>query len=457
MPKKRKSVKRFIGVDIGGTKILAVLARASGKILARKRCATPRDGQPDEVLATVVGLIDELLAAEDLKRDAIRAIGLAVPGIVDEKLGRVVVTPNMNLDGFDVADRLRNHFKAVIAVGNDVNLGTLGEQWLGAAALADSAVGIFVGTGIGGGIIINGRLLAGHRGAAGEVGHMRVLKNGPLCGCGGHGCLEALASRTAIERDLRAAIDAGRPTVLTQMLQGNLGLIRSNVLKRALEQNDALVAEVMGRAAETLGDACVELRHLLDPEVIVLGGGVVEACKAFILPIVQRTIAADPLAPNLKGGRIVVEPLGDDAVVLGGIFLALQACGRDPFAKSRRATLRYPLLAAGDGRSLTVDGAAFDADLAIRVDGKVLRRAKLLKKLHSPSPHAIDCEELQQVCKGKPSVLIVGAACGAVLTPRAEEFLQRRGVTYELLSPGDAVSAYNAIKGRKAVLIHLPC
>jgi glucokinase len=453
---KKSNQKYYIGVDVGGTKILAALTRASGKILARKRCPTPRNAQPDEVLATVVGVIDELLAGKKLNRKAVRAIGLAVPGVVDAERGRVVVTPNMNLSGFDIADRLKKHFDATIAVGNDVNLGTLGEQWLGAAAFADSAVGIFVGTGIGGGIIVNGRLVTGHRGAAAEVGHMRVQKDGPTCGCGGKGCLEALASRTAIERELRGGIAAGRKTVLTDMLKGDMSVIRSSVLKRALAEKDELVVEVMTRAAETLGDACLELRHILDPEVIVLGGGVVEACKGFILPIVERTIAADPLAPDLKGGKVVVSTLGDDAVALGGVVLAQQAEGRDPFAKSRKTLHRYPFLTESGDHSVTVDGVCYTEDIIIHVDGKVNKRSKV-EDAESVSPHQIDRKDVKSVCSGKPSIVIIGTGhCGgAALTEKAEEFLVRHGVSYDVLPTGEAVSIYNAIKGNKAALIHV--
>jgi len=214
---KKKIGKIYLGIDIGGTKILAALARPSGKILARQRCATPRNAPPEEVLQTVVALVHQLLDAAKVRRRALQGIGLAVPGIVDPHEGRVVITPNMNLSGFEIVPPIESEFNVPVALGNDVNLGTLGEQWLGNAALADSAVGIFVGTGIGGGIIIDGRLINGHRGAAAEVGHLRMEKGGPRCGCGQHGCLEALASRTAIERDIRQAVANGRTTMLTTL------------------------------------------------------------------------------------------------------------------------------------------------------------------------------------------------------------------------------------------------
>jgi glucokinase len=455
MSKSKKDGKLYLGIDVGGTKTLAALVQSSGKILARRRAPTPR-GAPEETLATVVQTIHELLAESGADRDALRAIGIAVPGIIGPG-GQIVVTPNLNLSGFDMRPRLEREFDMPVALGNDVNLGTLGEQWLGAAAFADSAVGIFVGTGIGGGIIFDGKLVLGHRGAAAEVGHMRLQPGGPLCGCGGHGCLEALASRTAIERDIRDAIAAGRQTRLTEMAQGDLSVIRSNVLKKALVDGDPLVHEVVTRAAETLGAACLQIRLLLDPEVIILGGGVLEACKFFILPIVQKVVAGDAFANSLPGGRIVTATLGDDAVVLGAVALALQARGRDPFAKAKRTLQLFPMLTDLGPGTITVGGETYQEDVYVRVDGKVGRRAKVCPTGAADTPEQIGRAELKEVCKGKPSILIIGTGHdgAAALTPEGEEFLLKRGITYETLSTPEAVGTYNAIKGRKAALIHL--
>ena len=156
-----------------------------------------------------------------------RAMGVAIPGVVDPELGRIVVTPNMTLTGVALGSHLEARFHVPVALGNDCNLGALGETWLGSARRASSALGIFVGTGIGGGFVRKGKLWRGAREAAGEIGHIVMQIGGPKCGCGNHGCLEALASRTAIENQLRAAVGAGRQTVLTELLGGDLQVIRS--------------------------------------------------------------------------------------------------------------------------------------------------------------------------------------------------------------------------------------
>ena len=338
---KAKSTKLYVGVDVGGTKILATLVKRSGKVLARRRLRTPRDADPALVLTTIADAVEELLAKAKAPRKAIVAIGLAIPGVVDGDAGRIVITPNMNLSGVDVIRKMRKRIDVPILLGNDVNLGTLGEAWLGAARGARTVVGIFVGTGIGGGVILNGRLHRGCRESAGEIGHLIMQPGGPRCGCGSRGCLEALASRTAIERDIREAIASGRSSVVPELLDDETSLIRSGTLKKALARADEVVTDVMRHASEILGYACLSIRHLIDPEVIVLGGGVIEACGDFVLPIVEDIVASDPLTGARQAGRIEASLLGDDAVALGAVALAQQAAGRHPLrdadAKGSRA------------------------------------------------------------------------------------------------------------------------
>jgi glucokinase len=328
--------KLYLGVDVGGTKILAALVRPCGTVVARQRCDTPSQAAPKESLKAIRAAMRGALAAGGARPADLAAIGLAVPGVVDPDRGRVVVTPNMNLTGMAIRAAIRRSYRVPVAVGNDVNLGTLGERWLGAARGAASVVGIFVGTGIGGGVIVDGRLVRGAREAAGEIGHIVMLPGGPRCGCGNRGCLEALASRSAIERELRKAIAAGRRTVLRRLggkARGK-GPIKSRALRRALKARDPVVVEVMHRAAEFLGYACLTVRHLVDPDVIVLGGGVMEACGDFVLPIVQKIVAADALPGARRGGEVVQSTLGDDAVALGAVAIAQELVGESPLARS---------------------------------------------------------------------------------------------------------------------------
>ncbi len=451
--------KLYLGIDVGGTKMLAALVRPSGRVLARERTETPREGGGERTVAALIGLIDELLKDAGETTDSLRAIGLAVPGAVDAEGGRIVFTPNTQLTGVEVVPALTDRFGVPVALGNDVNCGTLGEKWLGVASGADSVVGIFVGTGIGGGIVIGDKAVTGHRGTAGEIGHMKMRVGGPECGCGGKGCFEALASRSAMERDIRQGVADGEQTALTDILDGDLSLIKSGSLRKALERDDPLVRRVLGRAAEVLGQGCLNVFHLLDPEVIVLGGGVIEACDFYIMPIVEKVIAADPMEARLPaGGKVAVSSLGDDAVLLGAVAIAQQAVGRKPLKGVAKTVGDYPELTDLRFGSVTVDGKAYEKDVYVRADGKVKRRDKALRKAGATA-HEFTDGELKRVCKGGPRVLFLGTGIhgGAKLTAEGEAFLRRRGIEHHLLPSAEAVKAYNEAAGRKACVIHLTC
>ncbi len=311
--------KCFIGIDVGGTKISAALVTDKGGILAREKCPTPKNGGHRKILNTLSLLMEDLLQQKNLKRKNILGIGIGIPGIVNPENGRILITPNANLSGFALGKELRKKMKTRVVIGNDVNLGILGEQWLGAGKGKNNILGIFPGTGIGGGIILNGKLLLGAQGAAAEIGHMTIDLKGPLCHCGNRGCLEAYCGRWAIERDIRSAIHRGRKSIITKLIKGNLKTIKSGTLKEALKKKDNLVTHIMKEKSEILGLGCVSLRHAFDPEIIVLGGGLIEACGNFILPIVKRMIKKDPFFSRLGPCAVVPSKLEDNAVILGAV------------------------------------------------------------------------------------------------------------------------------------------
>ena len=173
---------------------------------------------------------------------------------------------------------------------------------------------------------------------------------GPKCGCGNLGCLEALASRTAVERNIREAIVGGRKSLIAELAGGDLSIIRSGMIRKALDASDELASEAVRRAAEVLGYACLNVRHLVDPDVIVLGGGMIEACADYIMPVVQRIVGEDPLLGAREGGGILLSALGDDAVLLGAVAAARLKAGRNPFKKRYRARPVYPQIDGVQGR-----------------------------------------------------------------------------------------------------------
>jgi len=447
---------RFVGVDVGGTKIQASLVAESGAIQARERRASPRRGQAQTVLAAVARVINALLEDQGVKRGSLAAIGIAVPGVVDPKRGQVVVTPNMKLTGASVGPWLEEQYGVPVAVGNDCNLGALGEKWLGAARGSSSSFSMLVGTGIGGGFVRKGRLWEGYRNAAGEVGHMVIQVDGPRCACGNRGCLEALASRTAIERQVRASVKAGRKTMLTKLLDGNLRLIRSGALRQALDGHDPLVTEILRRASEVLGQACVAVYHLVDPEVIVLGGGVIEACGDFMIPIIQKIVSGSRLPGTRDGGGVFLSALGDDAVVLGAIALARMHVGRSPFKKKYTLAPRYRKLACSDD-GLVVGNRVYRRDICIRVSGKVAKRKRVQAKKLYGTTDKIGTSEVARVCRGGPEVLFVGTGKRGKkeLTGEAEGYLRRRAIEYHTMPTTEAIEAYNKSRRRKAALLQV--
>jgi glucokinase len=317
-----KKNKYYAGIDIGGTKIAGALATPNGRIIARVKSPTPKNALPKKIISLVSGLLEEMLDDVDLGKRNLAGIGIGIPGIVDTLTGRVVRTPNMRLSGVDLRKKMSKAIRVRCAVGNDVNLGTLGEKWLGVAKKASNVVGLFVGTGVGAGVIIDGQLITGSHGAAAELGHMIIQDDGPVCSCGNIGCLEALTGRWAIERDIRQAIKKGKKTIITKFLNKKTDAIKSKMLSKALKRRDALVVKVLATAAKQLGVACISIRHIFDPDIIVLGGGVIEACGDFILPIVKKTVQKDRFLSDIGACKIVVSALGDDAIVLGAVSLA---------------------------------------------------------------------------------------------------------------------------------------
>jgi glucokinase len=323
----KAKTRLYVGVDVGGTNIGAALVQSEGGIVASHRNRTPLGGTCEETVAVILQTIEELLAEADTSPADLKAIGLGVAGTINPAEGLVMFSPNTGISGVNLIKPVEEKFGVKTVMGNDVNVATLGEAWLGAAQGARSVVGIFVGTGIGGGIIMDGKLVIGTRLAAGEIGHIRVQNGGAKCGCGSRGCFEALASRTAMERDIRKAVKKGKTTILTKILDGKLEQIKSKALRKALKKKDPLVTGIIKRASVVIGNACLTVRHMLDPEVIVLGGGVIEACDKYMTPTIQRIVKKGSMPGAESDARVVVSTLGDDAGMLGAVALAIQEVG----------------------------------------------------------------------------------------------------------------------------------
>ena len=323
-------MKHYLVVDVGGTKILAGALNESGEIVARHKLKTNR-GDKDALLVQLDEALDAVLLQAKLAKSDIAGLALGVPGVVDAARGYVVVTGNAPLTDTPLREILARKWNCPILIGNDVNVGMAGEVARGSAQGAQSAFGIFVGTGIGGGLFLNGKLVDGARGLAGEIGHFLIPLGVDESGnFKKHVGLEDLCSRTAIENQLRAAIGAGTKSALTEILgDKKLERIRSGALKEALKRQDPLVTSVIQRASVHLGLASANVLHLVDPQTIVFGGGVIEACGKWMMPHIEKTVRKVAMPGTGAPLKIVQSSLGDDAILFGGWALLTQNGGED--------------------------------------------------------------------------------------------------------------------------------
>ena len=221
-----------------------------------------------------------------------------------------------------VKKELEKHLEVPVFVENDANIAVLGVHVGELKSKPASVIGIFVGTGIGGGLIVNGDLYSGFNHTAGEIGHMVLEVNGPKCGCGNRGCFEALASRTAIFQRIKAGVKDGEKTLLTDMLGDGLEDLRSGDLRKAIRRGDKFVGKVVEQAAEYIGIGVANLVNVLGPEVVVLGGGVMEALADEMMSVVIKTAKEHAMPGTIKGVEIIASKLGDNAGITGAAVLA---------------------------------------------------------------------------------------------------------------------------------------
>jgi glucokinase len=320
----------IVGVDMGGTSLRALAVNGGNKILACEEIVTRVGQKPDAIVADVAAMVNRVVAHAGVKRANIRAVSIGVPGAVDPKRGIVHAAPNLAWKNFPFGRKLKALLGVPIYVENDVNVGVVGEHALGAGKGTTELVGIFPGTGIGGGLIVRGKLYEGCRGSAGEVGHMVLQADGPRCGCGRRGCAEALASRTAMEREVRAAIKVGgSDMVLKIMKERGKDRMTSSVIQRALKKKDPVMRQVLKRAQYYMGLLVASVVNLLDPECVVIGGGIVERLGEDYLKPIRKVAYEHFLNPRNKARvRIVAGRLGDDAAPLGAVVLARQRIGQ---------------------------------------------------------------------------------------------------------------------------------
>ena len=317
-----------IGVDMGGTKILSAVIDAEGNILGTAKVSTKAGRGAVAVIDRIANCIQKAVDKSGVDAASIQAVGIGAPGPLDPATGVVIFAPNLGWRDVPLKTELEARTGFPTFVDNDVNVGTLGEHVFGAGRGIQNVVGIFVGTGIGGGIILQGELFHGASKTAGEIGHIIVKAGGPRCGCGTRGCLEAIASRTAMTKQFQKAIlKKGKKSVLSELTGGDLSAIRSGVLAKAVRLNDALTLKVLKKVTKYLGIGIGSIVNFLNPEMIVLGGGVVEALDDTFLDGIRAATKKYSLPNTLDGVQIVRAKLGDNSGILGAAALARQRSG----------------------------------------------------------------------------------------------------------------------------------
>ena len=317
-----KSKGYYVGFDLGGTKMLAGLFTTDLKLKATARRKTQaKSGEPSGV-DRIIQLIRDLLKEERVPLSRLRGIGIGSPGPLDLQRGTIIEAPNLGWKAVPLRRKLEKAFKCPVRVVNDVDAGTYGEYVHGAARKARCVVGIFPGTGVGGAAIYQGHLIHGRSASCMEIGHVTIEPGGRLCGCGRRGCLETIASRLAISAEAAAAAYRGEAPKLRALAGTNLAEIRSGVLKQSIQRGDKVVEKIVRRAGSRLGLAVAQMVNLLAPDVVVLGGGLVEALEKYILPECRRAAEGQIMDSFHDSFRVVAAELGDHSVITGAAALA---------------------------------------------------------------------------------------------------------------------------------------
>jgi len=316
----------IISIDLGGTKVLATILNSEDGILHSIKKSTKDKSIKGDYAALCADTVKELIKASGVEESSVKAVCLGIPGSVDPYTGVIGIAPNLNIKNYNIKEELQKQIPIPVLIENDVNLAALGIYRFEYSAKAKNILVVFVGTGIGGGLILDGKLYRGSTNFAGEIGHMLVNKSGPVCGCGQKGCFEAFASRTAIVRNITADILAGKKSKLSKILDQK-AQIKSKSLALAVADKDKVAAKHMSAAAKTIGMVLASVNNLLNFDNIVLGGGMIEANEKFMMSRIKNSFDKFSLKSTAKSTSLTATQLGDNAAIFGGIPLVEEFLG----------------------------------------------------------------------------------------------------------------------------------
>ncbi len=320
----KKRQQYIIGVDLGGTNIVVGAMSADGKQHFAMRsiptsAESGAEGVADRIVGLIEGVILDTLAETNSNRRDVIGVGVGAPGPLDREKGLVVVAPNLGWKNFPLRDRISERLRLPVTLDNDANCATVGEWWQGAARGGKNVVGMTIGTGIGGGVIIEGKLFHGASDVAGEIGHTTIDLNGRHCKCGNYGCLEAYASGPAIATRAREVlVREETASLLPSMVGGKLDSITAETVYKAAQQGDAVASEIVRDTARYLGAGIANLLNILNADVVVVAGGVTQAGDALFVPL-RAEVRRRAFRPAVDATRIVAGELPGTAGVVGAV------------------------------------------------------------------------------------------------------------------------------------------
>ncbi len=320
----RKRQQYIIGVDLGGTNIVVGAMSADGaQSFAMRSTPTTAESGADGVADRIVGLIEEVivetLGLTYASRDDIIGVGIGAPGPLDRDKGVVIVAPNLGWKNFPLRDRISERLHLPATLDNDANCATVGEWWQGAARGGTNVIGMTIGTGIGGGLILDGKLFHGSSDVAGEIGHTTIDLNGRHCKCGNYGCLEAYASGPAIATRAREVlVREETASLLPSLVNGRLEDVTAETVYNAALQGDAVASEIVRDTARYLGAGIANLLNIFNADVVVVAGGVTQAGDALFTPL-RAEVRRRAFKPAVEATRIVPGELPGTAGVVGAV------------------------------------------------------------------------------------------------------------------------------------------
>ncbi len=315
--KDTDSEQYWVGFDLGGTKILAALFDDEFYQINRKRARIRGAEGKDAGVAAIARLIHDTLSETNIKSKQLGGICIGCPGPLDMENGVIIEAPNLGWRDVHVRQMMEREFDCPVSVINDVDAGVYGEYRFGAGRDGRCVVGVFPGTGIGGGCVYQGKIYLGARSSCMEIGHMQVVTNGQRCGCGRRGCLETVASRLAIAARVAIAAYRGNAPYIYKTVGTNVADIRSGALASAIAAGDKIVEEIVSDAANYLGLAIGDIVNLLNPDIVVMGGGLVEAMPNIFIKRAKKRAKQRAMPSFANSFDVVAAKLGDDAVVMG--------------------------------------------------------------------------------------------------------------------------------------------